>query len=79
MGFVETSDTEGGGGRDGNGLDAERDWALAKRKDKRTVAIASWKIDVDIVGNTVVDVVEVKEGAEGRKRGGEPTLERRAT
>ena len=37
MGFVERRETEGAGGRDGSGLDEDRDWAWAKRKDKRTV------------------------------------------
>jgi hypothetical protein len=73
VGFVETSDTEGGGGRDGNELEEEvRDWALTKREDKRTVMIASWKMDVDILEG-VVGVVEVRERKKGEERE-EPTL-----
>jgi len=54
------SDTEGGGGRDGNGVDEDRDWASAKREDKRIEMTASWNIDVDIIESAVLNVVEVR-------------------
>ena len=43
VGFVDTSDTEGAGGSEGNTLelDNDDDWAFAKRKDKRTEMITS--------------------------------------
>lgn len=70
MGFVDNSDTDGAGGRDGNGLDAEVSWAFAKREDKRMVMVASWKMDADILKNCFVAVVDVVEGRDrkGRER-----------
>jgi len=43
VGFVETSETEGAGGSEGDTLelDDDDDWAFAKRKDKRTEMITS--------------------------------------
>jgi len=57
VGFVETSDTEGAGGSEGNVFDdvgvGDDDWAFAKRKDKITEMITSWKIDAGILKNAV--------------------------
>ena len=46
VGFVETSDTEGAGGSEGNEFELDDggdddDWAFAKREDKRTEMITS--------------------------------------
>jgi len=74
VGFVETSDTEGAGGSEGSELELELDnggdddWAFAKRKEKRTEMITSWKIDADILKNAVFAVAGVADGKEERKR-----------
>ena len=47
----------------------EGDWAFAKGEDKRTVMIASWKIDADILKNAVLAVVGVVEDKERKRKG----------
>lgn len=72
MGFVEASDTEGGGGRDGKGLDddgLDDDWALAKREDKRAVMMTNWKMDADILESAVVAIVNVVDGKARKTKG----------
>ena len=49
----------------------EGDWAFVKGEDKRTVMIASWKMDADILENAVVAVVGVVEDKERKRKGRE--------